>query len=189
MKKIILALIAVTLLVVGAITFSLFRKENIVKIEQEWVLSSSQIDTIELYGSQQPIHVILQKGNQPKTVVHLSGAVTSSAQKLVEQKTLYSENSLNIPLSKHGFHLTLSDKGKSLLIMTITLGQDVEFDKLIIDTLIGDILVTVPKDFEGKYDIKTNNVAKIVELPETTNQGSGVIEIDAYGDVRVIRED
>lgn len=189
MKKIILALSAVLLLTIGVIAFSLFKKESKVKVEQEWELSSSKIETIELYGSQQPIHVILQKGDQPKTVVHLEGTVISSAQKLVEQQTQYSENQLSIPLSKHGFHLTLSDKVKSLLILTIVLGKEVEFDKLVIDTLIGDILVTVPKDFEGRYDIKTNNVAKILEIPESTNQGDSVIEIDAYGDVRIIREE
>ncbi len=88
-----------------------------------------------------------------------------------------SSDSLYLPFSQHGFTWLWFRRKKRQVICNYFLKKNTTFEKIFIDTLVGDVSITVPKDFDGIYTLHTNNTGKF--WGSTTNQTSNsVIEVD-----------
>ena len=96
-----------------------------------------------------------------------------------------SSDSLYIPFSQHGFNLALSSQGKDKLYVTISLGKNATFEKIFVDTLVGDVSITVPEDFDGIYTLHTNNTGEVLRVPTTNQTSNSVIEVDGYSKISV----
>lgn len=189
MKKVGFVLLLFLFLIISAVCFSLFKKDEIVWVGEQWTLSDSRIKNIEVYGSQQPIKLILKRSTDNQTRIQMEGEISKSEFSVLKDEQKTASDSVYLPLSKHGFHLTLSDKGKSELKLTITLSKNSSVEKIYLDTLIGNVETVVPKDFDGVYKIHQNHTTRILSLPDSGETERRIIEIDAYGDVNVHKED
>ena len=76
-------------------------------------------------------------------------------------------------------------EGKDKLYVTISLGKNTTFEKIFIDTLVGDVSITVPKDFDGIYTLHTNNTGEILRVPTTNQTSNSIIEVDGYSKISV----
>lgn len=185
MKKIVSIFVAL-LLLLGFGIFSAFKKgETKTEIKESWTLSSQVIKTLEFYGSKQPIEVHIKKGRGDKTTVEIAGKVSEETAQLFSKKAKVTEDSLYVPFSNHGFNLALSSEGKDKLEVLITLGKGASFDKVFIDTLVGDVFVTVPQDFDGTYTLHTNQSGEIMTVPDTKETMRSIVEVDGYSKIYV----
>lgn len=185
MKKVLPFIIIFFVLIVAVICLSLYNAQTTVEIVKNW--SMKAVEKIEIYGSEQPLTLKIEKTKNKETSVILSGKVSKSAAELLEQAKIDDAN-LYVPLSKRGFKLTLSSLGKSELTITVKLAENASFKEIFVDTLAGNVNVIVPKSFDGKYDVVLNSGAKLLEVPDTNKTMDSVIKIDAYSDVRITKE-
>lgn len=160
-------------------------KTNIA-IDQTWVLEDSSHQKIELYGTEQPVKVKIIETTNDKTNVTVSGNISKTSFESIKDARL-TKSSLYVPLSKHGFRLYTSAAGKTALTFTIALGKSASFEEIFIDTIVGTIEVTVPPTFNGTYDVKVSNGAKLKSIPDTQKTSESTIKIDAYSDVRITK--
>ena len=72
--------------------------------------------------------------------------------------------------------------GKDELIVQIHLGRNATFKFINIYTWNGKITVKVPKNYDGRYDVKLNQGAKLVKCPRTDRTMKSVIKVEAYQD-------
>ena len=79
----------------------------------------------------------------------------------------------------------MSSQGKDKLYVTISLGKNATFEKIFVDTLVGDVSITVPKDFDGIYTLRTNNTGEVLKVPTTNQTSNSVIEVDGYSKISV----
>lgn len=185
MKKLV-SILLVLLLVLGVGIFATLKKgETKIAIKDSWTLSSQVIKNIEFYGSKQPIEVHIKRGKEDKTTVEIEGKASEETAQLFSKKAKITKDSLYIPFSNHGFNLVLSSEGKDKLQVFITLGKDTSFDKVFIDTLVGDVFVTVPRDFDGTYTLHTNHSGEIVAVPDTHETMKSIVEVDGYSKIYV----
>lgn len=185
MKKIAFIFISLLLLLGFGIFSTLKKGETKTEIKESWTLSSQAIKNIEFYGSKQPIEVHIKRGTVDKTTVAVEGNVSEEAAQFLSKKVKVTKDSLYIPFSNHGFTLALSSEGKDKLQVDITLGRDTSFDKVFIDTLVGDVFVTVPQDFDGTYTLHTNQTGEIVTVPDTQETMKSIVEVDGYSKIYV----
>ena len=184
MKKIGIIIGLLLLFVVAGILLTLKRGETTISVKQSWALSSKSIKTLEFYGSKQAIDVKVVKSESDETSVQIEGKVSEESVNNITKNVKMSSDSLYIPFSQHGFNLALSSQGKDKLYVTISLGKNATFEKIFVDTLVGDVSITVPKDFDGIYTLHTNNTGEVLKV--TTNQTSNsVIEVDGYSKISV----
>ena len=179
MKKIGIVIGLLLLFVVAGILLTLKRGETTISVKQSWALSSKSIKTLEFYGSKQAIDVKVVKSESDETSVQIEGKVSE------ESVNKMSSDSLYIPFSQHGFNLALSSQGKDKLYVTISLGKNATFEKIFVDTLVGDVSITVPKDFDGIYTLHTNNTGEVLKVPTTNQTSNSVIEVDGYSKISV----
>ena len=81
--------------------------------------------------------------------------------------------------------MALSSEGKDKLYVTISLGKNATFEKIFIDTLVGDVSITVPQDFDEIYILHTNNTGEILRVPTTNQTSNSIIEVDGYNKISV----
>lgn len=185
MKKIASIFIVLLLLLSFGIFSTLKKGATNTEIKESWTLSSQIIKNMEFYGSKQPIDVQIKRGTTDKTTVEVEGKVSEETAKLFLKKAKATQDSLYVPFSNHGFNLALSSEGKDKLQVIITLGKNVSFNKVFIDTLVGNVFVTVPKDFDGSYILHTNHSGEIVTVPDTKETTKSTIEVDGYSKIYV----
>ena len=181
MKKIGIVIGLLLLFVVAGILLTLKRGETTISIKQSWTLSSKSIKTIEFYGSKQAIDVKVVKSDSDETTVQIEGNVSEESANNISKNVKISSDSLYLPFSQHGFNLALSSEGKDKLYVTISLGKNTTFEKIFIDTLVGD----VSKDFDGIYTLHTNNTGEILRVPTTNQTLNSIIEVDGYSKISV----
>ena len=182
MKKIGIVVGLLLLFVVAGILLTLKRGETTISVKQSWTLSSKSIKTLEFYGSKQAIDVKVVKSESDETSVQIEGKVSEESANNISKM---SSDSLYLPFSQHGFNLALSSEGKDKLYVTISLGKNATFEKIFIDTLVGDVSITVPQDFDGIYTLHTNNIGEILRVPTTNQTSNSIIEVDGYSKISV----
>ena len=52
-------------------------------------------------------------------------------------------------------------------------------------SMLGDVSITVPKDFDGIYTLHTNNTGEVLKVPTTNQTSNSVIEVDGYSKISV----
>ena len=188
MKKFVIIIGLLILIIITSVFMTLNKGETNSDVDFNWHLESRNINNIELYGSQQPLKVHISYSDKDYTEVRLYGKMSLESKDILKRGLNKKDNEIYLPLSKHGFKLMLNASGKSELKLDISLGRDVVFKKISIDTLVGDVTVVVPKTFEGLYNIHNNHEAKIIHVPKTQKTQNSVIEIDGYNEIRVDKE-
>lgn len=187
MKKI----IPLILLFLGAVGVAIFVSVNNAKtdenIKKEWIIKNPKIEQIKLDGNQQPLKIKILETENEETKVSLSGKVANSTINALEKAEL-SNSKLFIPFSEKGFKLAVYSDGKDTLDVTIELGKNANVEELLVDVLSGKIDMVVPKTFEGKYDVKVNGGAKLLNVPETKGTTNSVVKIITFDDVNITRE-
>ena len=185
MKKIGIVIGLLLLIVVAGILLTLKRGETTVSVKQSWTLSSKSMKTVEFYGSKQASDLKVVKSDSDETTVQIEGKVSEESVNNISKNVKISSDSLYIPFSQHGFNLALSSQGKDKLDVTISLGKNTTFEKIFIDTLVGDVSIRVPADFDGIYTLHINNTGEILRVPTTNQTSNSIIEVDGYSKISV----
>lgn len=188
MKKIIPLIILFVGFFAVAIWLTLNNAKTTLKVSKDWQIENRTIKKIALDGSEQPLKIIVKRTEEEGTQVHLEGKVSKSSRDLINESK-QSHNSLTIPISKKGFKLATSASGKDTLTLEIDLGKNANFKELLIDTWVGEINVEVPSEFDGTYNVKLNNGAELLDVPDTKKTMDSTITIDAYSDVKIVKKD
>lgn len=184
MKKVISILIVMLFFLGLAIYSSLKSGATTVAIDESWTMSSTVIENIEVYGSEQPFELEIIETSQSETTITVEGQVSQSTEDLLK-KVEKTGNSFYLPLGQKGFKLVTVADGKDELKMTIELAKGASFKQIYIDTWNGTVDVTVPKTYDGTYDVILNSGAELTQVPDTSNTMDSIIKIDAYTDVSI----
>ena len=182
-KLMILILVVAAVLLVG---YTTMRSDKTTKdITKEWNLSTDVIESLSLLGAEQNVKTTIIETDKEKTVVKLAGKVSDKTEKELNKTTAKKAN-LEITLSDiDGFKLMPSNDGKSELEMQIFLGKNASIKHLKIESIVGNVDVTVPQDFQGKYVTTAKNGGEVLEVPDTSKDQDEVIEINTIGDIRI----
>ena len=163
MRKVFPLLIIIVLLFLLAIFVSLYQSKTTIYVDKSWTIQEKNIESIDLYGTEQPIKVLIDNENKfETTVVSVSGNVSKSTLDTIK-KAKNRKSKLYIPFSQKGFKLITTSIGKDELIVKIQLGRNATFKFININTWNGKITVKVPKNYDGSYDVKLNQGAKLIE--------------------------
>ena len=182
MRKVIPLVVMVVLLFILAIFVSLNHSKTTTHIDKSWIIHDKNIESIDLYGTEQPIKVLIDNDdNNEKTNVRVSGSVSKSTIDVIKN-AIIEKDKLYIPFSQKGFKLVTTSIGKDELIVQIHLGRNATFKFININTWNGKITVKVPKNYDGRYDVKLNQGAKLVKCPRTDRTMKSVIKVEAYQD-------
>lgn len=185
LKKKLMILILVVAVVLFIIYTTMRSDKTTNVISKEWSLSTDRIDSLSLLGAEQDVKTTIIETDKEKTVVKLAGKVSNKTEKELN-KTKAKAASLEIILSDiDGFKLMPSNGGKSELEMKVFLGKNASIKNLKIESTIGDVAVTVPQDFQGKYVTTAKNDGKVLEVPDTSKDQDEVIDITTFGDIRI----
>lgn len=115
----------------------------------------------------------------------LVGKVSSKTEKELEQAKV-ALGSLEIVLSDPSdFKLMPNNDGKSELEMQVFLGKEVSLKKVKIESVVGNMTVTIPQDFQGDYVTSAKNGGAVLAVPETRNTQNKVLEVSTIGDIRI----
>lgn len=182
-KFLIVFLIVVAVFLVGYTTIKSGQTTR--NIDKEWSLSSDALDSIQLLGAEQDVNVTLIETENEKTKVKLSGKVSNKVEK--ELNHVKAEpDCLKITLSDlDGFKLMPNNDEKSKLDLSIYLAKRENIKKLKIDSIVGNVYITVPKNFQGSYVASAKNGGEVLSLPDTTNEQNSEIEVSTIGDIQI----
>ncbi|HEM4177577.1 TPA: hypothetical protein U1W74_002011 [Streptococcus suis] len=188
MKKIIPFFILIITFLGVAIYLSLESDKTDVEIAKSWTVTGKEINTIEIYGSEQPFELEIVETDQEVTTISLTGKISEVAMSTLEKADI-SENDAYIPLGKKGFKLVTVASGKSSLKAKIELAKGATFKEIYVDTWNGTVDITLPRSYDGGFDVKLNSGAKLLEVPEEGANKESILKIDAYADVSIRKGD
>ncbi len=63
------------------------------------------------------------------------------------------------------------------------------FKEIYVDTWNGTVDITLPRSYDGGFDVKLNSGAKLLEVPEEGANKESILKIDAYADVSIRKGD
>ncbi|WP_375178840.1 hypothetical protein [Enterococcus rotai] len=182
-KLMILILVVAVVLFVG---YTTIRSDKTTKaITKEWSFSADVIDSLSLLGAEQDVKTTIIETEKEETVVKLAGKVSDKTDKELD-KVKTKAKSLEITLSDtDGFKLMPSSDGKSELEMQVFLDKNASIKNLKIESIVGNVDVMVPQDFQGKYVTSAKNGGEVLAVPDTSKDQDEVIEISTIGDIRI----
>lgn len=184
MKKVIV-LIGLGLFVIAGVVMMGFNaleaSKTTVPITKSWELTSPNIEMIALDGTQQDVDLTINYTDEPSSYLVVNGKVSEESADMLEEAEV-SEDNLYLPFSKKGFRVAVSSSGKDRLEVTLKLGKDVTFKDLSLDTWTGNVTVTVPKGFSGKFDLDSQG-GKVYKEGHFVEEGHERITIATYGDI------
>lgn len=186
MKKlwVLIGLLAFMVLGLGAaILSSLESGQTNQSISRTWELAEG-IKSIELYGTQQPVRLIIETGADQSSLT-VEGRVPDESLETLEQDSQLTQNKLYLPFARHGFKLAVSQSGKEEVVMTLALSDESALEDLILDTWTGDVTVQVPADFSARYELDTHQVGEVVSAIKNVPSSSAMMTISTYGDIRI----
>lgn len=182
-KFLIAVLIIVVVFWVGYITIK--SDQTTKNIDKEWTISSDVLNSIQLLGAEQDVNVTLIEAENEKTKVKLSGKVSNKVEKELSHVKVEPDR-LKITLSDlEGFKLMPNNDGKSKLDLYIYLEKGKNIKKLKIDSIVGNVYITVPKNFQGSYVTSVKNGGEVLSVPDTSNEQNSEIEVSTIGDIQI----
>ncbi|WCG23417.1 hypothetical protein PML95_04010 [Vagococcus lutrae] len=156
-----------------------------VKVEKEWSLPTDKIDSLSLLGAEQDVKTTIIETDKDKTVVKLIGKVSNKTEKELK-KVKVEPTSLEITLSDlDGFKLMPNNDGKSELELQVFLGKGVNLTNMKIESIVGNVDITIPQNFQGNYVITAKNGGEVLEIPETNHEQNKTLEVNTIGDIRI----
>lgn len=186
MKKVwlLVGLLGFTVLGLGLTVFnSLEASQTDQVINQTWVFSD-RIKAIELYGTQQPVRLLIETGSDQSSLT-VEGRVPDESLETLEKASQITQDKLYLPFAKHGFKLVVSQSDKDELVMTLALSDETVLEQLGLDTWTGDVTVVVPADFSARYELDTHQVGEVVSAIKNVPSSSAMMTISTYGDIRI----
>lgn len=154
-------------------------------IDKEWTLSAGSIDSLSLLGAEQDIKATIVETEEGTTIVKLAGKVSKKTAKSLNRSNV-EKTDLKIVLSDlDGFKLMPNNDGKSELELQIFLGKEVSIENMKIESIVGNVDITVPQDFQGTYVTTAKNGGEVLEVPETKKEQDEVIDINTIGDILI----
>lgn len=186
MKKfwVLIGLLAVMVLGLGAaILSSLEAGQTTQSISRTWDLAEG-IKSIELYGTQQPVRLIIETGADQSRLT-VEGQVPEESLETLEEGNQQTQDQLYLPFAQHGFKLAVSQSGKDELVMTLALSDKTVLEQLSLDTWTGDVTVVVPADFSARYELDAHQAGEVVSAVKNDLSSSAIVTISTYGDIRI----
>lgn len=152
-------------------------------ISRTWNLAEG-IKSIELYGTQQPVRLIIEIGADQSSLT-VEGRVPDESLETLEQDSQLTQNKLYLPFARHGFKLAVSQSGKDELVMTLALSDETVLKDLSLDTWTGDVTVQVPADFSARYELDAHQSGEVVSAVKNDLSSSAIVTISTYGNIRI----
>ena len=186
MKKVWIVFGLLGFLVLGlglAVVNSLKAGQTDQAIDQTWILSDG-IKSIELYGTQQPVRLLIESGADQSSLT-VEGRVPDESLETLEQDSQLTQNMLYLPFARHGFKLAVSQSDKDELVMTLALSDETVLEQLSLDTWTGDVTVVVPADFSARYELDAHQAGEVVSAVKNDLSSSAMVTISTYGEIRI----
>lgn len=152
-------------------------------ISRTWNLAEG-IKSIELYGTQQPVRLLIETGADQFSLT-VEGRVPDESLETLEQDSQLTQNKLYLPFARHGFKLAVSQSGKTELLIRLSLSADTTLEDLSLDTWTGDVTVEVPADFSARYELDAHQSGEVASTVKNDLSSSAMVTISTYGEIRI----
>lgn len=186
MKKlwVLIGLLAFVVMGLGAaILSSLEAGQTNQAISRTWDLAEG-IKSIELYGTQQPVRLIIETGADQSRLT-VEGQVPEESLETLEEGSQQTQDQLYLPFARHGFKLAVSQSGKTELLIRLSLSADTALEDLSLDTWTGDVTVEVPADFSACYELDAHQAGEVISEVTSDLSSSAIVTISTYGEIRI----
>ncbi|MGT2712517.1 hypothetical protein [Streptococcus oriscaviae] len=185
MKKwILVGLVGLLLLGLGAAMYNGVMNDQATElIDEKWTVESDQIQEINISGLEQPVEVIIQRSEEEKTTVRVSGTVAEETLKTVKEGFQEEEGIVTLPFSKDGLIMTVK-QDKPTVTIEIVLGKAASFQEFYLQSTHGEVALTLPSDYDGGYELEAKDGGQILEQPQA-GQGKEMVELHAAGNISV----
>lgn len=155
------------------------------QIEEKWVLTSKQIENISFNKAAQNIKTEIRESDNETTTILLSGKVSDQTEKALATSIL-TENNLDINFSKKGdVKLFVTSEGKDELMLTIHLAKDTTFKKLNFDMTVGNVVINLPENFDGRYKTTPEGGGEVLGVPKTEETMDSLIQVKTIGNIKI----
>lgn len=182
-KKIIVVLVGCILAVV--VYIFCYMNENAREVQKEWVLSDREVSKIEVKGLSQRLDLCVKKSDGRGNRVSIKGKMPESFADKIESLEPQKDSFVIDMMTSWG--ISIVKNTKDTLNITIWLEDEELLKKLAVRSNRGDVDLTVPKDFQAKYQLSTSYGE--VEAPKEQTDTKREVSIElGSGDITVRKE-
>ncbi|MGL6198909.1 MAG: hypothetical protein ACRC3H_08250 [Lachnospiraceae bacterium] len=183
-KLIILAGVVLIIGVLGKIVFANASVDH--PISMEWEIQEQNIEAIEFVGCPQKMNVAIQQTEDEITKVQVEGSVSEQIAEDLKD-VIFEDGKLCVKLGSTSMvGLEVIPDEDDELVVTIQLGKDATVASYLMGCTEA-VSMQVPEEYEGVFDLDTNNKGTIVNVPETEESDDTVIKVDAVGDIDIVK--
>lgn len=175
------------LLGIGVVSFA-SQEDTTETIHQTWNLDATTIDDIYIGGLNQPVHLILEQGEQTETSVLVSGKVPKRSLESLSNPddTTISPNELLLSFERWNAgigtgHININEDKRAAVTIHVTLGHNSLLKHLQLDNAGGDITVTVSNDLAITYQLNAKDGGKIKNKAADHKNAPTLLEIENNG--------
>ncbi|MGT2665804.1 hypothetical protein ACVRYP_00540 [Streptococcus rifensis] len=173
------------LLGIGVVAFA-SQEDTTESIHQTWNLEAT-IDDIYVGGLNQPVHLIIEQGDQTETSVLVSGKVPKrSLESLANPDyTTVSPNELLLSFERWNSgigtsHININEDKREAVTIHVILGHKSLLKHLQLDSAGGDITVTVSKELALTYQLDAHGYGTVSKTTSVRDAPS-LLEVHNYG--------
>lgn len=182
-----LIILAGVVLVIGGLGKMVFANAGVDHpISEEWEIQDQNIEAIEFVGCPQKMNVVIQQTEDKTTKVQVEGSVSEQIAEDLKD-VIFEDGKLCVTLgSTSVVGLEVIPDEDEELVVTIQLGKDVSVAYYLMDCTAA-VSMQVPEEYEGMFELDTNNQGTVVNVPETEESEYTIIKVDAVGDIDIAK--
>lgn len=182
-KKKIVVLVG-CILAIGVYIFC-YINENAREVQKEWVLSDREVSRIEVIGLSQRLDLCVKKSDGRGNRVIVKGKMPESFADKVESLEPQKDSFVIDMMTSWG--ISIVKNTKDILNITIWLEDEELLKELAVRSNRGDVNLTVPEDFQAKYQLSTSYGE--IEAPKEQKDTEKEVSIElGSGDITVRKE-
>lgn len=182
-KKIIVVLVGCILAVV--VYLFCYMNENAREVQKEWVLSDSEVSKIEVRGLSQRLDLCVKKSDGRGNRVIVRGKMPESFADKIESLEPQKDSFVIDMMTSWG--VSIAKNTKDILNITICLEDQELLKQLTVRSNKGDVNLTVPEEFQAKYELSTSYGEIKAPKEQTDTKREVSIELGS-GDITVQKE-
>ncbi|MDQ0223143.1 hypothetical protein [Streptococcus moroccensis] len=174
------------LLGIGVVAFA-SQEDTTESIHHTWSLEATIIDDIYIGGLNQPVHLIIEQGDQTETSVLVSGKVPKrSLESLADPDyTTVSPNELLLSFERWNSgigtsHININEDKREAVTIHVILDHKSLLKQLRLDNSGGDITVTVSKELALTYKLDAHGYGTVSKTTSVRDAPS-LLEVHNYG--------
>lgn len=186
MKKKLIILAGVILIIVFLGRMLISSADADYPVSPRWEIEEQAIEGLEFIGCPKNLNVIIQQTEDETTKVQVEGRISKKFAEKVKE-VAYADGRLSVALGSTSMvGVTIIPDEADELAIIIQLGKDTTVDSYLFDSTAA-VVMQVPKEYEGAYDLNTNNEGVIQNVPKTRESEKTTIKVDAVGNINITK--